>query len=124
MPRGEREWDKLVGADFMRLCELLRQLPPGVVADAPAVIDRLQACWRQFDGSDQQRTTPDKLRRAERLHWRSPYLTFTLARHGGLAAGSTAESLHEWEVDIDSMTATLTIGGQRQIGFKSRTEED
>jgi hypothetical protein len=115
MPKSERDWDQQIGAGYLRLRERFSRLPAGRVADPEPIIVLLQACWRDFDGSAEENTTAAKLWRAEDLTWQPPMLTFALPRHGAAPAGAASETLHDWEIDIDTQTATLAARRQRPI---------
>ena len=111
MPKSQRNWDQDGSAAFVRLRQHLQGVAKGAVAQPAEIIQLLQACWNQFEGSAEEITTGKKLWRAKALAWDPPILSFTIARHGAGPAASpletSPETLHEWEVDVDTQTATL-----------------
>ena len=107
MPRSQRNWDQDADAGFLRLRQRLRGLPQGQVDEPAEIIRLLQACWNLFEGSEEELTTMKKLWRAESVAWHPPVLSFTVARHGKDPSGAATETLHDWEVDIDTQSATL-----------------
>jgi hypothetical protein len=100
------------------LRRILSKIPAGCLSDeASALVRRLLAnCWDDLKGSDVESTWSNKLSRAEELQWNSPYLKFTLERHGGTVNGSTRAALHTWTVDVENATASVNSTSRyRQI---------
>jgi hypothetical protein len=99
------------------LIDHLNKLDHGPISDSekPVVLKLLSSCWPDLHGSDDQKTSEDKLCRAEELAWDGSILTFALERHGGTVNGSTRGALHYWEVDILSGRAEIVRRGVRQL---------
>jgi hypothetical protein len=53
--------------------------------------------------------------RMESVLWEPPLLTFVIERHGSTIRGSTRAELQHWTVDVNQGTATLALGGHRQL---------
>ena len=64
--------------------------------------------------------TSFKLFRAENLHWDPPVLSFTIERHGATVLGSTRAELHEWKINMETLTAYFYKGRYRQLMLKSK----
>jgi hypothetical protein len=53
--------------------------------------------------------------RMEEVSWNSPYLTFSIERHGSTVNGSTRAEVQHWRVHISSMKAELVSSSRRQL---------
>lgn len=93
------------------LIKLLASLPPGPISDPSAVVTKLTAAWPKISGSSDGGMKADKLDRMESPSWDSPFLTFTIERHGARTFGSTRAELQDWCVDVSTWTAKF--GGNR-----------
>jgi hypothetical protein len=88
----------------------------GAVDEPTELATLLADCWDAFEGSRDEGMAPYKLRgRMERVVWEPPVLRFQIERHGGTALGSTRAERHEWQLNLDSRTATCVSVGYRQI---------
>ena len=56
-----------------------------------------------------------KLGRMEDISWNPPVLSFTIERHGGTVMGSTRAELQNWNVNVETRSATCGVGGHRQL---------
>jgi len=90
-------------------------LPPGPVADVPALERLLAAAWDALAGDDGGMEAHKLLNRMEAVAWDSPVLSFVIERHGGTVMGSTRAELQHWQVDVEKKTATLVKSGHRQL---------
>lgn len=99
------------------LIEKLNTLGHGPVPslNKTEVLNLLSGCWQYLKGSDNQKTLPYKLSRAENLSWDGSILSFALERHGGTVNGSSRAELHNWVVDLVNNGATISKTGMRQI---------
>jgi hypothetical protein len=103
------------------LRSILNCLAPGPIPDANEVERALADCWHEFDGNDEHGMESHKLiSRMEKVEWRPPILSFTIERHGGTVLGSTRAELHHWQVNLDEMTATCSVAGQRTVKATSK----
>jgi hypothetical protein len=53
--------------------------------------------------------------KVEQVSWSPPYLSFTIVRHGRTVLSSSRGDLHDWKVNLESLEATYTEGGYRQL---------
>ncbi len=100
------------------LMAFLRRLPTGQVPNdrLSALKDLVESWWDDFDGADYGGMEPYKLRnRIEKAEWNPPVLTFTIARHGAMAFGSSRATLQHWSLNLDDMTADCEETGYRQL---------
>jgi len=98
-----------------RLMTYLRQAPEGKIVDTAELEKLLAECWNELVG-DYGGMKPHKLLgRVEDVLWRPPILHFLIERHGGTAMGSSRAELQHWTVDVEHKTATVGVGGYRQI---------
>lgn len=91
---------------------LLDQTPNGAVdkesAHGKAIISALAAAWMDLDGSEAEMTFAYKVEeRAEQLFWQPPKLYFGVIRHWHVVRGSRWGRLHDWSVDLNTMTAKI-----------------
>jgi hypothetical protein len=89
-------------------------LPPGPVADAPALERLLAAAWGDLARDDGGMEGYKLFNRMEAVAWNSPVLSFRIERHGGAMLGSTRAEVQHWHVDVEKQTATLGKVGWRQ----------
>lgn len=98
------------------LREFLDSMGEGCVEEQRSeVLSRLDNCWDQISGSKAERTSSDKLHRAEDLQWKKPILSFVLERHGKIRYGSSRASEHRWSVDVDAGTASVDTSSDRNL---------
>ena len=101
------------------LHDYLIALPDGkaAIVDKPKsdILMLLAECWQSLKGSDQHKTFPEKVCRAENLKWKPPVLCFELERHGALINGSSRADVHHWEINLDRETAAIVKNGHRQV---------
>jgi hypothetical protein len=83
------------------------------------ICEMLGNCWSKLGGSNDNKTSADKLYRAEKLEWNPPILTFELERHGGTVLGSTRADVHLWSVDIARGKAEIYDKTYRQVSEKA-----
>lgn len=104
------------------LISILRNIDSGLIINQSHnnVLKSLSEAWVALTGSDAQRTSSDKLYRAEALSWEKPILSFILERHGGTVNGSTRAELHRWEVDLEKLSASIVKVGYRQLTPKDK----
>jgi len=95
----------------------LEAIPNGPAPEG--VRSLLQDAWPEIIGSEQHKTTADKLSRIENLRWDRPILSFTIERHGGTVMGSTRAELHDWEVNVETGQARCGAGRYRQVGKRA-----
>ncbi len=99
---------------------LLDQTPCGPVdkdsAHGKAIISALAAAWMDLDGSEAEKTLAYKVaERAEQLFWQPPKLFFGVERHWDVVRGSRWGRLHEWSVDLNTMTAKIENMRKRAV---------
>ena len=99
------------------LIEKLNKLGHGPVPDSnkTEVLNLLSGYWQYLKGSDNQKTLPYKLSRAENLSWDGSILSFVLERHGSTVNGSSRAELHHWDVNLVNNCANISKTGIRQI---------
>lgn len=79
------------------------------------IIELLQdGGWDELGGNCVEKTTSDKLYRAENMRLEKPYIKFDLERHGGYVNGSTRSDLHRWKIDLEKGTAGIESRSYRQ----------
>lgn len=84
--------------------------------DSTKLAEMLAAHWEEFGGSDENSMEGYKLfQRMEYVSWSPPLLEFVIERHGSVVKGSTRAELHHWQVNLDSMTASIIKRSQRQL---------
>jgi hypothetical protein len=98
-----------------RIRQHCASLPPGPVADVPTLGRLLAAVWEELSGDDGGMEAY-KLSRMEKPIWNPPILTFRIERHGAASLGSSRAEVQEWTVDLERLTASVTVAGRRQIG--------
>ena len=99
-----------------QLHDLLASIHPGEISASTEIEHVLAACWDEFDGSDVNKMAGYKLHgRMEKVDWDPPVLSFIIARHGGVAQGSTRAELYEWNFNVNDKTATCRYAGNRQL---------
>ncbi len=101
-----------------KLMAFLRQLPVGRVPnDRRSALEQLLALrWDDFHGADYGGMEPYKLLdRMERVEWDPPVLSFTIARHGAMAFGSSRATFQRWSLNLHDMTADCDESGYRQL---------
>ena len=91
-----------------QLREHLGRISAGPIADGHEIESLLYDCWDEFVGIDAEGMNSDKLGRTENLSWDPPCLTFEIERHGGTVLGSSRAEIHQWDLDIEEMTATMS----------------
>jgi hypothetical protein len=101
---------------LLKLRDYLADMTPGKLADdtKTAVCSMLMDCWEELDGSEMEKTHSYKLSRIEEISWAPPILSFLLERHGAACMGSSRNTLHYWEVDLNAGTATVVHKSYRQ----------
>lgn len=98
------------------LRKYLFKVGPGPISDTTQLECLLAECWDELDGSNTEGMEVYKLSsRIEGAEWNPPVLSFTIERHGCTVQGSSRADLHEWHIDINTMTATCLKVGQRQV---------
>jgi len=97
------------------LTDYLNKLGHGLVSDHGKTLMLLSGCWEALEGSDDQRTSADKLYRAEKLSWDGSILSFILERHGATVNGSSRAEVHHWEVNINTRNANILKKGVKQL---------
>ncbi|MFC1968760.1 hypothetical protein ACFLVX_05200 [Chloroflexota bacterium] len=102
---------------FQQLRQFMTKLSAGLVPldVQDELVQLLADCWHMFSGSDQEGMGAYKLKRMKNPLWDTPLLTFSIARHGGMALGSTRAEVQEWAVDLDRRVAVCQIIGYRQV---------
>jgi hypothetical protein len=98
------------------LKNFLSKLQPGPIDDTTALEPLLEQEWDSINDSDFGGMQAYKLiGRLEKVQWQSPYLTFSIERHGATVNGSTRAELQTWQVDITRWTAQIVSTGRRQL---------
>ena len=99
------------------LAALLRNTPSGSVQGEKLteVVNTLQECWHEFEGSTDNKMAAYKLERVENMTWHPPVLSFDIERHGAMARGSTRAEIQQWELDLEKKTANCSVIGKRQL---------
>lgn len=99
----------------------LNSIPSGAVSGdlRDKVLRLLESCWHELQGGQQTSMEPWKVCRAEDLRWDPPVLSFTIERHGAFVLGSTRGDLHEWKINLETLTASCYEGRYRQLIPKS-----
>jgi hypothetical protein len=87
----------------------------GTELDAGRVGSLLSDCWSALRGGDATNMKPDKLYRIETPTWNSPFLQFSIERHGQTVNGSSRATLYRWRVNLDKNTAEIIEEKRRQI---------
>jgi hypothetical protein len=90
-------------------------LPSGPVEDLDTLKTVLAHAWDSLDGSQEQAMESRKLERVEKPRWNPPLLSFDIERHGGTAMGSTRGTIQQWEVNVDTGSASWTNATHRQL---------
>ena len=98
----------------------VQQLPAGPVTDTAALVQVLQGCWHELDGSDQSKMEARKLDRVEDVEWHPPELSFTVERHGGTVLGSTRAELQRWTVNLDRRETRHVVARFRQLSRRDK----
>jgi hypothetical protein len=99
---------------------MIREMPAGPIPENTRlkILDLLEECWDEFEGSAETAMTARKITResgAVDLTWVPPHLSFTIDRHGGTALGSIRAEKQRWIIDIENKTASQTTIGYRQL---------
>lgn len=99
---------------MQELLEYLASLHPGTVSELAKLEVLLAVCWEELDGGSDEGMSGDKLHgRMEGVAWQPPILKFRIERHGGTALGSTRADVHDWTVDVNQRSASLSVTGHR-----------
>ena len=97
------------------LRERLRSIKPGEVPHSAEVIELLNDCWDEIEGTTVSSMTAHKLDRAEQVTWDPPELRFVIERHGAVVWGSIRAELQGWTINVDLAEAHVLEVGRRQI---------
>ena len=99
------------------LIDYAESLSPGELSvdERKILINLLSKSWDELQGSSAEKTTFDKLFRAENLRVDYPMIYFELERHGGLVNGSTRADIHRWEINLEQSKAILRSRTYRQV---------
>ena len=100
---------------MQELIAYLNNLLPGPVSNLGELGSLLYACWEEFAGANAEGMNSDKLNRMENVSWDPPILTFNIERHGGTVLGSTRAEIHQWDVNVEEMTAVCLTSRYRQV---------
>ena len=103
-------------SSLRELIEFLARIQAGPIEDMAKLEELLARCWDEFDGSDSEGMSGDKLHdRMEDVVWEPPIMRFRIERHGGTALGSTRADVHQWEVNINQRSASFWLAKPRQV---------
>jgi hypothetical protein len=84
--------------------------------DSTKLAEKLSTHWVELEGGSEGGMAGFKLiQRMEDVIWNSPFLQFTIERHGSVAQGSTRAELHRWEVNFETKTASIIEKSHRQL---------
>lgn len=100
------------------LLNIVNSVNTGLINEAdynPKIVEALVNAWPHLSGSEDQNTTSDKLYRAEKIKVEGDCISFILERHGRTVNGSKRASMHYWQVDTKSMSATIIKEGYRNL---------
>ncbi len=102
------------------LQELLHDHPGGTVdlrtAFGRQVLSGLAEVWASLAGCGDQKTTAEKIYRAENFCWLPPsVISFRLERHGATINGSSRAEIHCWHVNLDDRAAHIARKTYRQV---------
>jgi hypothetical protein len=111
-----------IEAEYLKpsICALLNELqsiPAGAISGDvhDKVVRLLVNTWPELKGADETSMKSWKVSRAENLCWNPPFLSFTIERHGAFVLGSKRADLHEWEINMETLTASHQEGRYRQL---------
>jgi hypothetical protein len=99
------------------LIQVLEHVPEGeLTGDARHRVIRLLAeCWQDFRGANETAMEAWKLGRAEELRWKSPFVSFTIERHGATVLGSSRAELQTWKLNLETRNAQCARKTFRQL---------
>jgi len=91
--------------------------PAGRIKSPGDCAKALALAWDSLSGSSDESTSADKLisRPLENMTWHPPILSFQIERHGQTVNGSSRASLHVWNVNMDTLTASIVDRSHRQL---------
>lgn len=96
---------------------LLRQ-DSGPISDISRLQTLLACAWDDLSliSHRDAKMSADKLpSRMESVTWEAPLLTFEIERHGGTVHGSSRAEVHEWQINVDAGSKSLTGSRPRQL---------
>lgn len=94
----------------------MSSIQKGEILDTTKLESFLSACWKEFDGSNEEQMAGYKLLgRMINVFWNPPVLSFIIERHGGTFLGSTRAERHLWKINIEQKTASCYKVGYRQV---------
>jgi hypothetical protein len=72
--------------------------------------------WDDLQGNDYSKMKAEKLFRSriETASWNPPVLTFSIERHGAVVLGSSRATVQEWNVNLDTKSASCVNERSRQ----------
>jgi len=98
------------------LLAYLASAPPGPLSEVGELDALLARYWEELEGGDAEGMSGYKLHgRMEQVVWEPPILQFSIERHGATALGSTRAEVHDWTVDVEQRSASLSGTGIRQL---------
>jgi hypothetical protein len=101
---------------LIKLRDYMADITPGKLEEDTEtdVLQMLMDCWEELDGSEVEKTHAYKLSRIEEISWAPPIFSFLIERHGAACEGSSRNTLHYWEVDLNAGTAKIVQESYRQ----------
>ena len=93
----------------------------GLLERNDTLVQLLQSCWMEFDGSSNEGMYRSKLSRLEIPEWGPPRLKFQIMRHGRTVQGSTRGEIQHWTLDLGAKTASGEIRGYRQLEPRAKS---
>lgn len=97
------------------LRDYLESMPVGIPLNAERIAALLSTCWASLVGSDATKMRGDKLWRLEDPKWISPFLDFSIERHGQTVNGSSRATLYRWRINVQDSTAEIIDEKRRQL---------
>ncbi len=91
----------------LALRSFLETQPKGPIADIGRVSSLVYDSWEALSVSDYTRMRADKLSRMEKPTWKPPHLEFWIERHGQTVMGSTRATDYRWQVNMQTLTASV-----------------
>ena len=98
-----------------RLREYLKQIPEGAIKETAELEKLLAESWDDLTGDDGGMKPWKLIERMGKVTWSPPMIRFVIERHGATQLGSSRAELQHWTIDVDNMTANVSVGGYRQV---------